>query len=29
VAFVAHNPGTIGYIDKASPHDGVKMLAVN
>jgi hypothetical protein len=29
VAFVAHNPGTIGYIDKASPHDGVKVLAVN
>ena len=29
VAFIAHNPGTIGYIDKASPHEGVKVLAVN
>ena len=29
VAFVAKNPGSIGYIDKASPHDGVKVLAVN
>jgi hypothetical protein len=29
VAFVAHTPGTIGYIDKASPHEGVKVLAVN
>ena len=29
VVFVAHNPGTIGYIDKASPHDGVRVLAVN
>ena len=29
VAFVAHNPGTIGYIDKASPHEGVKVLEVH
>jgi ABC-type phosphate transport system substrate-binding protein len=28
VAFIAHTPGTIGYIDKASPHEGVKVLAV-
>ena len=28
VDFVAHNPGAIGYIGKASPHDGVKVLAV-
>ena len=28
VDFVAHNPGTIGYIGKASPHDGVKVLPV-
>jgi ABC-type phosphate transport system substrate-binding protein len=28
VAFVAHNPGAIGYISKASPHDGVKVLTV-
>jgi ABC-type phosphate transport system substrate-binding protein len=28
VEFVAHNPGTIGYIGKASPHEGVKVLAV-
>ena len=29
VAFVSHNPGTIGYIDKASPHEGVKVLEVH
>ena len=29
VAFVAHNPGSIGYIDKASPHEGVKVLEVH
>jgi ABC-type phosphate transport system substrate-binding protein len=29
VAFVAHTPGTIGYIDKASPHEGVKVLEVH
>jgi ABC-type phosphate transport system substrate-binding protein len=29
VAFVAHNPGAIGYIDKASPHEGVKALEVH
>ena len=29
VAFVAHNPGAIGYIDKASPHEGVKVLEVH
>jgi ABC-type phosphate transport system substrate-binding protein len=28
VDFVAHNPGAIGYIGKASPHEGVKVLAV-
>jgi len=28
VEFVAHNAGAIGYIGKASPHDGVKVLAV-
>jgi hypothetical protein len=29
VTFIAHNPGTIGYIDKATPHDGVKVLDVH
>jgi hypothetical protein len=28
VEFVAHNAGAVGYIGKASPHDGVKVLAV-
>ena len=28
VAFVAHNAGAIGYIGKATPHDGVKVLTV-
>jgi ABC-type phosphate transport system substrate-binding protein len=28
VDYVAHNPGTIGYIGKATPHDGVKVLEV-
>lgn len=28
VEFVAHNPGAIGYIAKATPHDGVKVLEV-
>ena len=28
VEFVAHNPGAIGYIGKATPHEGVKILAV-
>jgi ABC-type phosphate transport system substrate-binding protein len=28
VEFVAHNTGAIGYIGKASPHEGVKVLAV-
>jgi len=28
VEFVAHNAGAIGYIGKATPHDGVKVLAV-
>jgi ABC-type phosphate transport system substrate-binding protein len=28
VEYVAHTPGAIGYIGKASPHDGVKVLAV-
>jgi ABC-type phosphate transport system substrate-binding protein len=29
VTFVAHNPGGIGYIDKTSPHEGVKALEVH
>jgi ABC-type phosphate transport system substrate-binding protein len=28
VAFVARTPSAIGYISKASPHDGVKVLTV-
>ena len=28
VEFVAHNSGAIGYIGKATPHEGVKVLAV-
>jgi ABC-type phosphate transport system substrate-binding protein len=28
VEFVAHTPGAIGYIGKASPHEGVKVLTV-
>jgi hypothetical protein len=28
VEFVAHNAGAIGYIGKASPHEGVKVLSV-
>jgi ABC-type phosphate transport system substrate-binding protein len=28
VDFVAHNAGAIGYISKASPHEGVKVLTV-
>jgi ABC-type phosphate transport system substrate-binding protein len=28
VEFVAHNPGAIGYISKATPHEGVKVLTV-
>jgi ABC-type phosphate transport system substrate-binding protein len=28
VEFVAHNPGAIGYIGKATPHEGVKVLLV-
>jgi hypothetical protein len=28
VEYVAHNAGAIGYISKATPHDGVKVLAV-
>jgi ABC-type phosphate transport system substrate-binding protein len=28
VDFVTHNPGAIGYIGKATPHEGVKVLAV-
>ena len=27
VEYVAHTPGAIGYIGKASPHEGVKVLA--
>ena len=29
VEFVAHNAGAIGYISKATPHEGVKVLAVH
>jgi hypothetical protein len=29
VALFSHNPGTIGYIDKASPIQGVKVLDVH
>ena len=28
VEFVAHHAGAIGYIGKATPHDGVKVLTV-
>lgn len=28
VEYVAHNAGAIGYIGKASPHEGVKVLTV-
>jgi len=28
VEFVAHNAGAIGYIGKATPHEGVKVLAI-
>lgn len=28
VAFVASNPGAIGYIGKSTPHEGVKVLTV-
>jgi hypothetical protein len=28
VEYVAHNAGAIGYISKATPHEGVKVLAV-
>jgi ABC-type phosphate transport system substrate-binding protein len=28
VEFVAHNPSAIGYIGRATPHDGVKVLSV-
>jgi len=28
VDYVAHNPGTLGYIGKQTPHEGVKVLAV-
>lgn len=28
VEFVAHTPGAIGYVSKAAPHDGVKVLEV-
>ena len=28
VEFVAHNAGAIGYIGKATPHDGVKVLQI-
>ena len=29
VEFVAGTPGAIGYIDEATPHDGVKVIAIN
>jgi hypothetical protein len=28
VEYVAHNPGAVGYIGKATPHEGVKVLSV-
>jgi ABC-type phosphate transport system substrate-binding protein len=28
VEFVAHNAGAVGYIGKATPHEGVKVLTV-
>ena len=28
VEFVAHNAGAIGYIGKATPHEGVKVLSI-
>jgi hypothetical protein len=28
VAFVAATPGAVGYIDSATPHEGVKEVAV-
>ena len=28
VDYVAHNPGAIGYVGKAAPHEGVKVLEV-
>jgi len=28
VEYIAHNAGTIAYISKGTPHDGVKVLAV-
>jgi len=28
VAFVAANPGAIGYVSKATPHEGVRVLSV-
>ena len=28
VEYVGHNSGAIGYISKATPHEGVKVLAV-
>lgn len=29
VDYVTHTPGAVGYISKATPHDGVKVLAVH
>ena len=29
VEYVAHNAGAIGYVGKATPHEGVKVLAVH
>jgi hypothetical protein len=29
VEYVAHNPGVIGYIGKGTPHEGVKVIAIN
>jgi len=28
VEFVSHNAGAIGYISKATPHEGVKVLTI-
>ena len=28
IEYVAHTPGAIGYVGKATPHEGVKVLSV-
>ncbi len=29
VMYVAKTPGAVGYIDEATPHDGVKVIPIN